>query len=262
MSLDYLKRLLDRNGIDGWSLQTLAPTDRGDVLWMTSTGAQKAAELWRRLRGVAAESGHWPVILGDAAHAAAAMRDQLSSAAPASEVLRAASAIDAAALLRKLRDERLEDLSENNEGSDPAEFQPPIGDWPAAVKRRTQFLALFDTGTRKAFAKAAIALVPTPRGWEAPAFLNFGGWNACPQPAEHCAVLAYWNGRFGADVASMTRDVIELEVARPPASRDEALALAHEQFDYCEDIVDQGVGTISNLAADLLAGSPWYFWWD
>jgi len=104
--------------------------------------------------------------------------------------------------------------------------------------------------------------VPTPRGWEAPAFLNFGGWNACPQPAEHCAVLAYWKGRYGAEVASMTRDVIELEVARPPASRDEAMALALEQFDYCEDIVDQGVGTISNLAADLLAGSPWYFWWD
>ena len=130
MSLDYLKRLLDRNGIDGWSLQTLATTDRGDVLWMSSTGGQKAAELWRRLRGVAPKTGHWPVILGDAAHAQSAMRDQLSSAVPVSEVLRAATAIDGLALLRERRDERLEDLSENNEGADAEEFEPPLAEFP------------------------------------------------------------------------------------------------------------------------------------
>jgi hypothetical protein len=262
MAHDFLKRLLDRKGIDGWSLRTLAPTDRGDLLFMTTTGGQRAADLWRRLRDVAPESGHWPVILGSAAHAAAEIHDQLSRACPASEVLQAAAGIDGAAVLMKRREDRLADLVENNEGVDPAEFQPPEGNWPASATRRTQLLSLFDLGTRKAFAKAAIALVPTPRPWEAPAFLNFGGWNECPTPAEHCAVLAYWNRRYGADVAAMTRDVIELEVARPPASRDEAMALARQQFDYCEDLVSQGFGTLSKLAADVHAGSPWRFWWD
>jgi hypothetical protein len=261
MSLDYLKRLLDRNGVDGWTLQALAGTDRGDVLFMTTPGGQKAAGLLRRLREIVPEIGHWPVIIGNA-DAAGGIREQIAGAAPVSETLAFAATLDGPTILRKRREERLEDLAENNEGDDPATFQPRAGEWPHATARRTQFLTLFDVGTRKAFPKAAVALVPTPRAWEVPAFLNFGGWNECPEPAKHCAVLAHWSQRHGADVASMTRDVIELEAARPPASRDEAMSLARDQFDYCEDIVDQGVGTLSNLAADLLAGSPWYFWWD
>jgi hypothetical protein len=55
---------------------------------------------------------------------------------------------------------------------------------------------------------------------------------------------------------------MNLTVARKPQSRDEAIALAREQYAYCADIVDQGVGTISQLAKDLMAYDWWYFWWD
>ena len=60
----------------------------------------------------------------------------------------------------------------------------------------------------------------------------------------------------------MTRDVIEMQVARPPLDRAEALHLAVEQYGYCRDIVDQGVRTLDHLAALLLGGTVWYFWWD
>jgi len=39
-------------------------------------------------------------------------------------------------------------------------------------------------------------------------------------------------------------------------------ALAKEQFLYCSDIVEQGAGSIRNLASILLNGRAWYFWWD
>ena len=40
------------------------------------------------------------------------------------------------------------------------------------------------------------------------------------------------------------------------------MALAWEQFLFCEDIVSQGVETISNLGATLLNSPYWFFWWD
>jgi Domain of unknown function (DUF4253) len=60
----------------------------------------------------------------------------------------------------------------------------------------------------------------------------------------------------------MTHDTIELGVAHPPTNREHAIALAYEQFAYCSDIVDHGGGTLDALAATLLNGSVWFFWWD
>jgi len=49
--------------------------------------------------------------------------------------------------------------------------------------------------------------------------------------------------------------------SRPP-TREAALELAREQYVYCSDIVDQGVQTLSALAAVLMQSAWWYFWWD
>jgi len=40
------------------------------------------------------------------------------------------------------------------------------------------------------------------------------------------------------------------------------MKLAWEQYHYCPDIVWQGVGTTSDLAAMLRGHGVWYFWWD
>lgn len=61
---------------------------------------------------------------------------------------------------------------------------------------------------------------------------------------------------------SMTHDVAELLVERPPKDRQVALALAEEQFIYCSDIVLQGTESIEALAVGLVGGSAWFFWWD
>ncbi len=74
--------------------------------------------------------------------------------------------------------------------------------------------------------------------------------------------MKHWHERFGAEVVGMTSSVVEMAVARPPRDRDAALALAKQHYDYCGDIVDQGVGSIEALAAGLLDGTVRYFWWD
>jgi hypothetical protein len=89
-----------------------------------------------------------------------------------------------------------------------------------------------------------------------------GGWNACPFPWDHCAVHRYWQQQYGAEVVSVTHDIVQCDVSRPPTDRQAALSLAEQQYYYCADIVQQGVGTIEALAALLLKGRYWYFWWD
>jgi hypothetical protein len=51
-------------------------------------------------------------------------------------------------------------------------------------------------------------------------------------------------------------------VNRPAGTREDALRLAQEQFLFCGDLIHQGMGNVTNLAAILLEGQYWYFWWD
>jgi hypothetical protein len=110
--------------------------------------------------------------------------------------------------------------------------------------------------------KVHIALIPTDDWTTIPAHLQWGGWNACPHPEFHVAALRSWRDRFGAELVGLSRDTLELRVSRRPQTREAALELAREQYAYCNDIVDQGVGTLSVLAADLMADPWWFFWWD
>jgi hypothetical protein len=119
-----------------------------------------------------------------------------------------------------------------------------------------------DVLTRKPKETVYFAKIPTVNAFEIPAYLRFGDWNASPSPEEHVAFLRRWSERYGLEMYALTGDVIECEIARPPADRKAALNLAREQYLYCSDIVEQGVGSIATLAAILECSTHWYFWWD
>jgi len=136
------------------------------------------------------------------------------------------------------------------------------GEWPENAAPSQDLTGHTDIVKRTPLKRVAICKVPTPRSWEVPAYLSFGEWNECPGPEEHVALLRYWHENYGADVITLWNDVIECTVGRPPTEREQALALAWEQFVYCSDIVLQGTGTLASLAAILCGGKTWFFWWD
>ncbi|MBI4514827.1 MAG: DUF4253 domain-containing protein [Deltaproteobacteria bacterium] len=107
-----------------------------------------------------------------------------------------------------------------------------------------------------------LALVPTVHAWEIPLLLGFGGFNDCPEPVEHAAVLRRWQESHGARLFALSGSVLELVVDHPPSTGEAALALAREQFAYCTDIVTQGTQTVEQLAAGLWNAPRWFFWWD
>jgi hypothetical protein len=139
---------------------------------------------------------------------------------------------------------------------------PPLGDWPAQAESASELSVALDRRSGGFLRKAHIALIPTDDWTTIPAYLRWGGWNACPHPEYHVAALRSWRDRFGAELVGLSHDTMNLRVAHPPASREDALDLAREQYVYCPDNVDQGVGTLSAFAAYLMGNTWWDFWWD
>jgi len=107
-----------------------------------------------------------------------------------------------------------------------------------------------------------IALIPTSDWTEIPAYMRFGGYNDCPAPEWHVAALRYWRDLYNVQLIGLSHETIDLRIPHPPQSREEAAAQAITLYDYCPDIVEQGSGSVSELARDLMTHNWWYLWWD
>jgi hypothetical protein len=246
-----LAKILQAHGIGDSPLHRLNDTDS---YYLAVPGAQ-AVERWSALRNIFEETGHWPVLLGgddDLAHHQEAL---IALQTPNSEqILADARALAGEPWLRGRLDQfhltHAEDLDDLHEA------------WPADVEHDDKFSIPIDPGTAAVRATCYLGLVPAGASWQVPALLRFGGRNGCPPPAVHVSVLARWEFMYAAEIVGMTRDTLELTVGNPPTAPGEALDLAYEQLGYCEDIVTQGTLTLERLAATLLDGRVWFFWWD
>lgn len=198
-----------------------------------------------------------PVILGgdEDFRLKAELLEAEHSDANVDKLLKAAASYDFPAALRAER------AAEHAKYSEEGEPELESGDWPASVAPQS-FMSASDIRTREPLERVHIALLPTGDATQVPAFLLFGGWNACPDAAVQVAAARYWRERYGAEIVAVTGDVVEYRTKRRPATREEAMTLAREQYDLCEDIVVQGTDTLENLAAILMKSDWWFFWWD
>jgi hypothetical protein len=137
-----------------------------------------------------------------------------------------------------------------------------LGEWPGEIADKGSIGLYKDVLSGKIKPEVFLGLAKTENPWHLPAILRYGGWNECPAPEVHCAFYRRWQDEFGVEITGMSGDVIECAVKNPPTDRKTATHLAWEQYWYCADIVEQGCGSISNLAATLLNSPYWYFWWD
>ena len=144
----------------------------------------------------------------------------------------------------------------------PELYDFPEGEWPEDEPEEMGIVTHLDVLSREPKSKVFIGLLRVNSPWEVFAHLQWGGWNDCPLPAVHCALHRYWEEKWGAQPSSVTGDVVQCIVTRPPLDHKAALALAREQYIYCYDIVDQGVQSIAVLAAGLRCARHWFFWWD
>ena len=153
----------------------------------------------------------------------------------------------------------LREIKEDLDEDEPGYWEQLMGE-VSGGEGIDRFLSLWDFDGKKTV-PVVLAEISVKNPWEVFAYLPFGGWNECPANEEHMAVAKYWFEKYGAVPALMTHDVLEYSLPAP-VSREKAIEVAWEQFTYCSDIVEQGVGTVGRLADGLAKSSCWYFWWD
>lgn len=92
--------------------------------------------------------------------------------------------------------------------------------------------------------------------------LGCGNWNDCPAPEAHVALHMYWKQKLGAFPVAVSSSVVGCFVPRPPTESADLLNLAGKPHIYSYDIVEQGLGSKSKLAASLYRARTWCFWRD
>lgn len=284
---DLRRRLLELQlvgaGIDASTFAPFELLEGGPVCRLTVPGAA-SVDAWRAIRALHPVTGYWPVLIGEEvaelsfleesqAHhdSLEAMLDEIAAAGTEAGLERerarrrtqieALRAHDASPDFLSCLEEELAKVGQPLPRLTDADPEL-IGEWPVEATPSTTFTTPYDIMTQVPHPRVGLLLIPTSAPETVPAWLRFGRWNACPHPAQHGARFRDWRERFGAEVVAITHDVVEMTVSRPPTTREAALELAWEQFHYCDDIVHQGTYTLSALAAGLLNGTTWYFWWD
>jgi hypothetical protein len=71
--------------------------------------------------------------------------------------------------------------------------------------------------------------------------------------------LQSWDEKYGIDIYAAQTDAIRLKLKSLPK---DMKSFANEVYEFCPDIVDQGVGDVEKLAAEIAATKAVYLWWD
>jgi|APTNR8051073442_1049403.scaffolds.fasta_scaffold01789_8 hypothetical protein len=228
---------------------------------ITVTGESAYAE-WQRLRDL---GNSYPVVIGNDESLDSVIEtfDMNSSALEGATlpglVLRTPEQIIAAADLISLPS----DLKKWQRITHSEELNAPKENWPSTPMLFSNGLTVAtDILNGRFYDNVHIVLIPTQISWEVPAFLQWGNWNACPPSEYHVAALKKWNELYGAELVGFSGDVLDIKIQRKPSSRNEAITLAREIYYYCPDTVDQGAGSITELAAALKNSNWWSIWWD
>jgi hypothetical protein len=253
----------------GLDASTLRPLDR--ARWTIAVAGDRALDAWRALRAVNDRTGLWPIVTGPPRESRVPELEELSLLALAGHApVRAPHAEVTAARFFAARgvpdrvpvaeDDDVEEPAADSE-SDEESARELLASLLGHEAPTSPFVILWDLDRQRPHEVVSVELVPSRVGWDVPARLEFGGWNDCPAPEEHEAVLRHWHERFGAELVGLAVDRLECTVARPPRKRGEARRLAAEQVAYCGDLL-QGFASAEDLASTLPGLDVWSFWWD
>lgn len=260
---DALMGIYAEQGLE-LQLKPLYQAVAGSIWTAAIAGGDAAWQLWQQLRAQVDKTGYWPVLLGTGSLQAdnlAELEEYETTCSP-EETLALAAQIDAEAWFASRQEDLPGPDEDEDEDDEWADMIAMAGDAASESSIAPRLSIPYDLLSGEAVGQLRVALVPTRFPWEVPAYLFFGGWNACPNPEDQVAIQRAWHSRYGAELVAMSSDTLEFTVSRPPVDEEAALSLAQEQYLFCDDIVEQGVLSIDNLRQALQNAPFWYFWWD
>jgi hypothetical protein len=270
LSEQQLKDFLTQNNLPHESLHLLWEI-RDQIVYGIFVGGVEAIEQWTNLRQGLDVVGYYPLLLGGEDEISCyidtieELQDDRYNFMSMEELKNEVTNFDSDQWLAERAQMMYTDRREYQEldDGDPTEVlcQDIFGKWRENVSPSHNFMIPYNHQYQP-LDRIVVALIPNQTCWLMPAFLNFGGWNDCPDLMGHLIMMKRWYEQYGAEVVGITHDVVEMRVAKPPLDQTQAIALAKEQYLYCSDIVEQGTETLCRLAGLLVQGTAWYFWWD
>jgi Domain of unknown function (DUF4253) len=90
-------------------------------------------------------------------------------------------------------------------------------------------------------------------------YVGFGGWNACPAPAEQARVWEHWYRMMRGEPVVLGQDTLGAIVGEPVRERGPLVQLAREIIAYDRDA---GIEGYLPLLAMLVRTTSISFWWD
>ncbi len=210
-----------------------------------------APSCWHQLRGLVSRTGYWPLLIQDIAFFFE--HGFLRSLEPDEQgkVLNTEGLV--AKGLSMNVEECLREISGEEYWEDLVSQRSLPREWPEDVIVGHELWIEAST--------LIMAFIPVKHGWQVPAFLRFGDTNDCPSPSVHVCLMHYWHEKYGAELALMEGDSVQMLVARPPQDKETALDLAFEYSAYCPDTLGMA-GSLSDVASYYLKAGRWLFWWD
>lgn len=238
---------------------------------------EEALAAWKRLQETWRAEGCSAVVLGDREDLTNLL-EGLKKAGLASSILELAAQIKGSDILTQRREDICveDELDEDGEDEDldpevaeqieefleGEEFQEEMDEFMEQAEAEDGLTSHLDLESGEYKETVFIAKIPTTKAWEIPAYLQMGGWNDCPMPAEHVAILRHWAETYGFEIFGALGDTLECVIAQAPASDESAASLAQEQYAYAPAIVELGLGSVEELAQALREAKTWYFWWE
>lgn len=242
-------------------------------MWLLKCHGSLAFDAWEMLRAHKAQTGHSPVLIGDANSRSLLLDDyDYTEGLSTAELLQQASQLNGQDILARRWAEALDNHTEQGWEAEQAQqtdfYQMMTNTDPDAlvdvgqIYFDNEYRAVQQRGTEKYLDECFLLLIPDLDETTAPAYLRYGNWNEYPRVEEHVAILRYWRARREATLVAITFDTVEFSL--PGYEDDAALAIevAREHFSYCPDRVLQGAGSIQQLAQNLVVDNTWFFWWD
>ena len=228
------------------------PIEKQHPVYTVQTPLENAMTLWQMLETAKPETGYSPMFLGDYASVYRHWEAQALRETPEA-YLSLATAFDARKWLQKEWQNLIDGMPDDMMGQMPQQSRPIT---------QLSFESLVRSRDGHESQDVFIGILPTLHRWKIPALLPFGCWNDCPCPEFQVAVHQYWFDTYEAEIIAITSNTLVCHVGKPIKTHDAALHLAREQTAYCSNIVFQGVGTLNQLAANLVGSTYWHFWWD
>jgi len=171
-------------------------------------------------------------------------------------ILRRAAHLDLDAWLRTREDGPADVRS----GTEEAPSSAGIVDGPLDGETPEQITTVRDPALGLPLREVAVALIPSADGADTPAWLSFGNWPGCPEPAVHVAWLRRWSDARGLDVVAFGRDRVEVRVARPLGADESSQQILRAQRRYAPAPDGTSVRGGARVA-DRRGARSWTFVW-